>query len=143
MVDVKKRLYRLPKQGQIAGVCAGLAEYFDFDVVLMRVIFVISAFVTGGAVVVLYIILAIVLPVDNSDEPISAKIQNLGQEIHKNKTVGRVRNYLGIGLLIFGLWLLIDQIFPQFIGLRWNYIWPVALMLTGLLIIIRRGKNVR
>ena len=59
----KKTLYRLPKQGKIAGVCAGLADYFDMDVTLMRVLFVVAAFVTGGFGLLLYIILAIILPV--------------------------------------------------------------------------------
>jgi phage shock protein C len=36
----KKQLYRDPKNGKIAGVCAGLAEYFNAEVWLIRVIFV-------------------------------------------------------------------------------------------------------
>ena len=58
----KKTLYRIPKNGMIAGVCAGLADYFDMDVTLMRVIFVAGALLTGIGLL-LYIILALVLPV--------------------------------------------------------------------------------
>ena len=36
-----RRLTRPRQQGKIAGVCAGLAEYFDVDVVLIRVLWVI------------------------------------------------------------------------------------------------------
>lgn len=61
----KKTLYRLPRQGKIAGVCAGLADYFDMDVTLMRVLFVVAAFITGGAGILLYIVLAIILPVSD------------------------------------------------------------------------------
>lgn len=64
----KKTLYRLPKQGKIAGVCAGLADYFDMDVTLMRVLFVVAAFVTGGFGILLYIILAIILPVSSGSK---------------------------------------------------------------------------
>lgn len=58
----KKTLYRLPKQGKIAGVCAGLADYFDMDVTLMRVLFVVGACISGIGLL-LYIVLAIILPV--------------------------------------------------------------------------------
>lgn len=58
----KKTLYRIPKDGKIAGVCAGLADYFDMDVTLMRVLFVAGAFLTGIGIL-LYIVLALILPV--------------------------------------------------------------------------------
>jgi phage shock protein PspC (stress-responsive transcriptional regulator) len=58
----KKTLYRIPKNGIIAGVCAGLADYFNMDVTLMRVLFVVGAFISGLGLL-LYIILAIILPV--------------------------------------------------------------------------------
>lgn len=55
-----KRLYK-GKDKKLFGVCGGLAEYFDIDPTIMRVIFLISffAFGTGG---LLYLILAIALP---------------------------------------------------------------------------------
>lgn len=140
MVNTKKPLYRLPKQGLIAGVCAGLADYFDFDVTLIRVIFVIAAFITGGAVVIMYIILAIVLPVDASDDTVSEKVQRLGQDLKKNQVVHRMRNYAGIGLVIFGIWLLMSQFWPQWFMFRWEFIWPVILIIVGILIIFRRRK---
>ncbi|MCQ2297318.1 MAG: PspC domain-containing protein [Bacteroidales bacterium] len=44
-----KRLYRIPSQGKIAGVCAGLAQYFDVDVTLVRILFLLALiFATGG-----------------------------------------------------------------------------------------------
>lgn len=52
----KKSLYRDPKQGKIAGVCAGLADYFNVEVWLVRII-TITAFLltTGPFVFVSYI----------------------------------------------------------------------------------------
>ena len=56
-----KRLYR-PRNGrQIAGVCAGLGEYFNIDPVLVRVAFIITA-LAGGPGIVAYILLALVMP---------------------------------------------------------------------------------
>ena len=43
-----KQLYRIPAQGKIAGVCAGLAERFDVETWLVRVA-VASAFFLGGS----------------------------------------------------------------------------------------------
>lgn len=39
-----KKLYRVPEEGMIKGVCAGLAHYFDVPVRLIRVIAVLSLF---------------------------------------------------------------------------------------------------
>jgi phage shock protein PspC (stress-responsive transcriptional regulator) len=58
-----KRLYRIPEGEWIAGVCNGLAAYFGIDVALVRLVWVILAFVTGGTFVVVYILAAIFIPV--------------------------------------------------------------------------------
>ncbi len=144
MVNAKKTLYRIPKKGQIFGVCAGLAEYFDIDVTLMRVIFVVAAFATGGAVILLYLILAVVLPVSNDngkEQSVSERVHKLGQEFQNSKVASRTRNFFGFGLLVLGLWLLIGQIFPGWFELRWDFVWPVLIILAGLLIITRRGNG--
>ena len=142
MANNKKSLYRLPKEGKIFGVCAGLAEFFDMDVTLMRVIFIIMAFATGGAVVFLYIILAIVLPVAGEDyNSVSEKVDKLGSDLRDNKIMFRTRNYIGLALVMIGLWLLLAQVFPQLFDIRWNYIWPSLLIFTGLMVIVRRGYD--
>lgn len=43
-----KEFYRIPQQGKIAGVCAGIAERFNMEVWLVRVC-VVSAFFLGGS----------------------------------------------------------------------------------------------
>ena len=142
MVDIKKSLYRLPKQGKISGVCAGLAEYFDMDVTLVRVIFVVLAFATGGAIVLLYIILAIVLPVPGEvSDSIEEKVERLGQDLMDSKVVHRTRNYMGVGLIVLGAWLLLCQFFPQVFDFRWEYIWPMILILVGFMIIVRKSHD--
>jgi phage shock protein C len=42
-----KRLYRNSAAGRIAGVCAGIAEYFDADVTLIRLVWVVLTIVPG------------------------------------------------------------------------------------------------
>jgi phage shock protein C len=55
---------------KIAGVCAGFARYFDVDVVLMRVIFLIAAFC--GAGILAYPICWIVMPKDTEVDALPA-----------------------------------------------------------------------
>ena len=57
----EKKLYKNTDNKKIAGVCSGLAEYFDTDPTLMRVIFLIALFV-GGFGFWPYIALWIVMP---------------------------------------------------------------------------------
>ena len=45
----------------IAGVCAGFAEYFDIDVTIVRVVWLIAA-VFGGGGVLAYVIAWIIMP---------------------------------------------------------------------------------
>jgi phage shock protein C len=46
----------------IAGVCAGLAEYFNIDPVIIRIIFVILALPGVGTGILVYILLWIIMP---------------------------------------------------------------------------------
>jgi len=46
----------------IAGVCGGIAEYIGWDSTIIRVIFVVLTLVGWGTPILLYLILAIILP---------------------------------------------------------------------------------
>lgn len=45
----------------LAGVCAGIADYFDTDPTLVRALFVLFAFFIGGGLL-LYLILWVIMP---------------------------------------------------------------------------------
>lgn len=60
-VKIKKRLYRDPEQKVIAGVCGGLAAYFNIDVAIVRIITVLLFFLTG-VVGIIYILMWIIVP---------------------------------------------------------------------------------
>jgi phage shock protein PspC (stress-responsive transcriptional regulator) len=45
-----RRLERLPADGKIAGVCAGLSAYFDVDVTLVRLVWIILSIVPGAII---------------------------------------------------------------------------------------------
>ncbi len=55
-----KRLYRNTKDAKIAGVCSGIANYFDIDPVIVRLVFILSIF--WGAGIIAYIIAWIIVP---------------------------------------------------------------------------------
>lgn len=57
----ERRLFRDERNATIAGVCAGIANYFNIDVVIIRIIFVVI-FLFAGFGIPLYIILWIVIP---------------------------------------------------------------------------------
>ena len=61
-VRARKQLMRSRTNRKIAGVCAGLAEYFDMDVTLMRVLWIAALFVPPAPALLAYIILWIVVP---------------------------------------------------------------------------------
>ncbi|MBR9729260.1 envelope stress response membrane protein PspC [Shewanella intestini] len=57
-----RTLYRIPSKGKIAGVCAGIADYFNFETWLVRVL-AVSIFLLGGSgfVFIIYIALWMIL----------------------------------------------------------------------------------
>ena len=161
---MEKRLYRSRDDRMIAGVCGGLAEYFNMDPTIVRIIFVLLIFANGLGILA-YIIMAIVVPLTGSKvtEPKEAIKENveeikktateLGQEIRstftgeetkpeeESKIHQRRRNFLGIILIVLGVFFLMGSLnlFPWF---HWGYLWPLILVAVGLIILFsaRRKK---
>jgi phage shock protein C len=61
-----RRLYRSRTDRKLAGVCGGLAQYFNTDATLMRVLFVVLALL-GGPGLVLYLLMWILVPEEPED----------------------------------------------------------------------------
>ena len=62
-----KRLMR-SANGKIAGVCAGVAEYFGWNVSNVRLVWLVCALLGLGAPVLFYIILSLVMPVESQKD---------------------------------------------------------------------------
>jgi phage shock protein C len=62
-----RRLYRSRTDRKLAGVCGGLAQYFNTDATLLRVLFVVLALL-GGPGLVIYLLMWILVP----EEPLGA-----------------------------------------------------------------------
>jgi len=71
MSNEYRRLFRSRDKRMIAGVCAGLGEYFGIDPTLVRLAFALSPFVIPGAglaILLVYLLLLIVVP----EEPVAS-----------------------------------------------------------------------
>ena len=62
----KKRLYKSRKNKMIGGVCGGLAEYFNMDPTIVRIIAALLCLLKGAGLIV-YIIACLVMPYDDED----------------------------------------------------------------------------
>ncbi len=63
VIAPSKRLFRSRYDKKIAGVCAGVADYFELDVTLVRVLWLLCI-ILGGTGFLIYVILWIVVPME-------------------------------------------------------------------------------
>jgi len=142
----------------IWGVCGGLAKYFDMDATIVRVIAVLLMLVTGVGILA-YIIMAIVVPLEDSKvttpkevvqenvEDMKETASELGREIRSTlageegeseevaKMRHRHRNLFGIILIVLGLFFLLASL-DLFWWFNWSNLWPLILVAIGVLIIL-------
>jgi phage shock protein PspC (stress-responsive transcriptional regulator) len=83
----KKRLYRDVENPVIAGVASGIAQYFDSDPVIVRLIFVISVFFNGIGILA-YIILWLVVP---PAETTTQKFEMRGEKVTLKEITDQVK----------------------------------------------------
>lgn len=144
-----KKLYRNQHNKVIGGVASGLADYFEVDVVIFRLIFVLLALVGGGGVLG-YIILWIVVPTNPQhfgnqnyqnassaqSPPPSEGANNKSEDNfvpheteHHNSNAGLTA---GIVLIFVGLFFLATRLVPWF---NFHDFWPLLLIIGGVFII--------
>lgn len=138
MEHENRKLYRLPQQGMIAGVAAGFADYFNMDVTVMRLLFVIAAVLTGGGAVIAYVIVALVMPTPDTIKETSAIDDT--PNAAASKTPSSLTQYLGVALVVAGAWMLLSILMPQWLAVQWRLLWPVLLIGLGILIVVRSRK---
>jgi phage shock protein PspC (stress-responsive transcriptional regulator) len=85
-------LQQVSEGAMISGVCQGLARYLGVDVTLLRVIAVLLLFVSGGAMILVYLILMLLLPFA-PPEPGGAPIRAIPAK--SRRFAGFVRSKLG------------------------------------------------
>jgi phage shock protein C len=132
------RLYRSRRTRIIAGVAGGLAEYFAVDVVFIRVLWVIAAFVVGGGILA-YLIAWIAIPEEGQGDNVvfpGADGDDFPPAAENGYHLKRQRN---AGLLLIGLGIifLIHQVFGPFLHL----LWPLLIVAAGIFLLIRSGRE--
>jgi len=84
-----KKLYRSRKDSKIAGVCGGIAEYFDVDPTIIRLLALLTIFFGGGGIIA-YIIAWIIIPLEPTKESSPSSDEernNTNKETKDEKTV--------------------------------------------------------
>lgn len=66
--DPHKRLYRIRDGAMIAGICSGLAAYLNVDVTVVRILFVVGGLVSGGWLLLAYVIAMFLIPSAHTSE---------------------------------------------------------------------------
>jgi len=96
-----KKLHRLSDDKKLAGVCAGLGEYFDVDPVFFRLFFLVSLFF-GGLGALVYVLVWIMAPEKAGDGQ-----RRPAPSLHLSRTDRKIAGVCG-GL---GEWLDVDPVF--------------------------------
>lgn len=140
-----KELYRDKQRASIGGVCAGLADYFNVDITLVRALFLVALFGFGTGVL-LYVILWIVVPekkVVFNEPTVDYTVNDAGeaQPVQENTSKRKKNNESVIGglvLLTLGVIFLADEFIPWF---EFHKLWPLILIAAGVGVIWNNNKN--
>lgn len=131
------KLYRSETNRMVAGVCGGLAQYLNIDVTLVRLFYVLLT-LAGGSGVLLYIIMAIVMPSEGQGAPGSpGAFTQPGAGNNQGAIV------IGAALLLLGMFFLVQTTLGAWIPwLEFRALWPLLLIATGVAVLWNRvGKS--
>lgn len=152
----QSRLYRSYKNSVIGGVCGGIGEYLNTDPVLFRILFVV-AFLVGGSGLLAYIILWIVIPLEEipnisrdeifeessnsnnmEEENINIEIETDNMEEQKQQPKNDGNLWGGLILITLGAIFLIDRFVPR---IDFGDLWPLILIVVGVILISKNYKG--
>jgi phage shock protein C len=147
---VAERLYRSRDDRMLAGVAGGVAESLDADPSLVRVVWAMLGVFTGGIAILVYIVMAIVVPEAPAGAssavggPTSPTGSSWAAERDARRAARRARRgsaadparagfVAGLVLIVIGSVFLIREVVPWF---DWNLWWPIGLILLGGLLLV-------
>ncbi len=134
---MEKKLQRDTQHKVIGGVCAGLANYFDIDATLLRLLFAFMILFAGTGFW-LYIILWIVMPAGVDLQPNAETVDAFMENAPQNPQVNKGSLVVGLILIGLGALGLIHRFVPAF---NWQMVWPIILIVLGLVLIIPKDKK--
>ena len=138
---MKKKWYRSRKDKMIGGVAGGIAEYFDIDPTIVRILFVVGLFMGAGFLA--YIVLWIVVPEEpfgiESAEQNNTKSKKTKKKAEEDEAASEAQeqqrqnrtHIFAAVLIILGVLLLLDNF------VRFHIFWPLLLILVGIGILLK------
>jgi phage shock protein C len=150
---VPLRLERSNTNRVIAGVCGGIAEYLAVDVTLVRLAFVLMAFV-GGVGLLAYIVLLILMPLPGRPAPFASNPPPASGTADTTATTAVApvdpairaaeaeRRRTAVGYLLIGLgvvFMLSNAGVFRFV--QWQFLWPLVLIGIGVLFLVQRVRS--
>ncbi len=132
-----KKLYRSRDDRIILGVCGGMGEYFEIDSWIIRIFFMAFTFLNGFSIV-LYLILAILIPLERgvNNETNQEEINNTIKDISRRKNI---KIFFGFTLIFIGL----ISIIRIYIPVHWYWmfnlhiLWPYIIIILGLFVVFK------
>jgi phage shock protein PspC (stress-responsive transcriptional regulator) len=155
---MEKKLQRNEQEKTIAGVCAGLAEYFDVDVTWVRIAFVLAV-LAGFSGVLAYIILWIAVPAKpfvpdygqfNADYKVYDTAANPSGPVNDPSFTGvpyprkKSKNggvAIGLIFVIFGAFFLLDEFDFVPYWFEFGKLWPLVFIIPGIMMITKANKK--
>ncbi|HRY52686.1 MAG TPA: PspC domain-containing protein [Candidatus Portnoybacteria bacterium] len=152
---MNKTLHRSQTDKIIAGVCGGLAEYFDIDSTIVRLLFILVV-ALGGSGLLIYLALWLIMPksihqsaVINEEKvkefasEIKEKVNDLREEFKKDEPVKKDKHrggFFGWLLIVLGIVFLANNFMPFWLRAQMVSFWPLILVFIGLVVIAGRNK---
>lgn len=160
---MKSRLERSTTNRVIGGVCGGIAEYLAVDPTLVRVVFVVTAFLTAGLGVLAYIVLLVLMPQPGHPAPFTSApppatptdmtarmdaestptapmtVAPVDPAIHAAEAERR-RMAFGYILIAVGVAFLLSNA-GVFRFVQWQFLWPLVLIGIGVLFLVQRVRS--
>ncbi|MBC8054430.1 MAG: PspC domain-containing protein [Sphingobacteriaceae bacterium] len=156
-----KKLERNQHDKMIAGVASGLAEYFEMDVTLVRVLFILAV-VFGFSGILVYLIMWIVVPEKPFFQNFEANYKQQSASFTSEKTNNATysafdetiqpplvvkkkgdsgRTIAGLFLIAIGAYFILAEfeVLPEWFSIF--KLWPVILIALGLMIIFKSDKK--
>jgi len=156
------RLERSTKNKVIAGICGGLGEYLQVDPNLVRAVFVLATIMSAGLFLLGYIALLFVIPMPEQRAPIeelwpsaAGRPRTAGDTGDATGEAGepsaprilgdpaedaRRQQWIGYALIGLGALFLLGEVgVLRFV--RWDLVWPLAIIGLGLFFVMRRGRR--
>ncbi|MBN1398702.1 MAG: PspC domain-containing protein [Bacteroidetes bacterium] len=140
MTENRRRLYRSRTNKVFAGICGGLAEYFNADVTIVRLAWVLLT-LAGGSGIILYIIAAFIIP-NNPDGSGHTDKRSNPENPEKSETDSA--RIFGILFIAVGAVILLDNLevfsFWHIWDVSWEFFLPSILIILGLFLILKRNR---